>query len=443
MRESGGCVAVCDFDRDKDLDIFVGGRIVPGAYPQSPRSFLLRNVGGRFEIANDDAMPAAASIGMATGCVWSDVDGDDWMDLMIACDWGPVRCFRNRSGELEEVTHSAGLSQRTGWFNSINAGDIDNDGDTDFIVGNIGLNTKYKASPEKPELLYYGDFEGLGRKRIVEAKFENDVCLPRRGLSCSSHAMPMVRDKKPTFHEFAISSLDAIYTEEKLEEAERFEANSLESCILINDSDQNSIRFSYQPLPRMAQASPIFGSQLCDLDGDGNLDLYVVQNFYGPQRETGFFDGGISLLMTGNGKGNFRPVDADSSGLIVTRAATSVVVTDLNNDGRPDLVVGKNDSNPMTFVNTTEAERFHQVDLSDVAAGRAPIGAKIIAHYSDGTKQLHEVRAGEGYLSQNGSRLFIGLGHNDRTLVEVIVKMADGTETRQEIAAGVTQTGSR
>ena len=441
MLESGSCVAACDFDQDNDLDLFVGGRIIPGAYPENPRSFFLRNNNGKFEIANDDAMPAAESIGMVTGCVWSDVDGDNWIDLMIACDWGPVRCFKNKSGELEEVTDRSGLASRLGWYNSINAGDVDNDGDTDFVVGNIGLNTKYKASPEKPELLYYGDFEGLGRKRIVEAKYENEICLPRRGLSCSSHAMPMVREKKPTFHEFAISSLDAIYTEEKLDEADRYEANSLESGLLINQSDETGIHFEFRPLPRIAQASPIFGCQLCDFDGDGNLDLYVVQNFFGPQRETGYFDGGISLLLAGDGTGTFDAVTADVSGLIVTKAATSLVVTDLNNDKRPDLVVGKNNSSLMSFVNSSSKGKYHVANLN--AGDTTTIGSKVIAKYSDGSQQLHEIRAGEGYLSQNSNKLFIGAGSTNRSLVEVVVKAADGTETKQQISAGNVLTSSR
>ena len=435
MLESGGAVAVCDFDNDDDLDIFVAGRIIPGAYPESPRSFLLRNEEGKFEIADDIAMPGIASVGMVTGCVWSDIDGDNWSDLLLSCDWGPVRCFKNKSGKLEEVTESAGLASRLGWYNSINAGDIDNDGDTDFVVGNIGLNTKYKATPDKPELLYYGDFEGTGRKRIVEAKYEGDVCLPRRGLSCSSHAMPMVREKKPTFHEFAISSLDGIYGEEKLESSDRFEANHLESCILINESDKDGIKFEYKPLPRIAQSSPIFGCQLCDLDGDGNLDLYVVQNFYGPQRETGFFDGGISLLMRGDGAGNFMAVDAEQSGLVVTGAATGLVVADLNGDNSPDFVVGKNNASQLTFINTTTSSRFQVVDAKSGIQSGTLVGTKVFATYSDGTKQLHEIRAGAGYLSQNANRLFIGKGDKDRTLVSVVIQGSDGSETTLKIAS--------
>ena len=434
MLASGGAVAVCDFDRDSDLDVFVAGRIVPGAYPEAPRSFLLENVGGKFEIADRSTMPGIESVGMVTGCVWSDFNGDNWSDLMLTCEWGPVRCFQNKSGILQEVTESAGLASRLGWYNSINAGDIDNDGDTDFVVGNFGLNTKYKANSKKPELLFYGDFEAAGRKRIVEAKYEGDICLPRRGLSCSSHAMPMVRQKKPTFHEFAISSLDGIYGEENLQTADRYEANSLESGVLINDSDENGIKFRFRSLPRIAQASPVFGCQLCDVDGDGNLDLYVVQNFFGPQRETGFFDGGISLLLSGDGTGNFEAVEAAQSGLIVTGAATSLVVTDLDGNDSPDFVVGKNDASQMTFLNQTQASHFHVVDLRKTNESAIHVGSKVIANYSDGSSQIHEIRSGEGYLSQNAGKLFIGKGTPQRKLVDVTVQAADGSLTKLSVA---------
>ena len=447
MITSGAAVAAADFDKDGDLDLVLPGRIVPGSYPESPRSYLLRNNDGKFEDVTNEIAKGLSDVGMVTSAIWSDVDGDDWCDLLLTLDWGPVRLFKNVDGEFQDHTQQAGLDGQLGWFNSLCAGDIDNDGDTDFVVGNVGLNTKYKASDEKPELLYYGDFEGLGRKRIVEAKFENETCFPRRGLSCSSHAMPMVKEKLPTYHEFAISSLDMIYTEEKLDDATRFEANSLASGIWINQSIDSTLNFEFKPLPAVAQASPIFGSKLCDFNGDGNLDLYVVQNFYGPQRETGYMDGGVSQLFLGNGTGDFEAVRADQSGLVVTGDATSLTIADINEDSRPDFLVGKNNDKPQLFINQYSQNDVVAIKLQDLGKNNDVIGAKIVATYSDSTKQLHEVRSSESYLSQSAAVLFLGRGSQKlgRVLEQIEVKLVNGSQSvlRLNPDGSTTQAGAK
>ena len=405
MKFSGGCVSASDFDRDGDLDLFVGGRIIPGRWPESPGSTLLRNEGDHFQDVTDLLAPEARRCGLVTSAVWSDVDKDDWIDLMVTVEWGPVRLFRNETGVLVERTRACGLENRIGWYNSICSGDVDNDGDTDFFVGNFGFNSKYKASSEVPVVIYYGDFDGTGQNRIVEAKYENGVCLPRRGLSCSSHAMPMVREKLPTFHEFATADIFDIYTEEKLEDAEKFQANNLASGVLINETIDGELHFRFVPLPNIAQASAIYGCVLSDIDQDGFLDLYVVQNFYGPQRESGNVDGGISLLLRGKGNGQFEPVPAWESGLVVTKDATSLTVTDLNSDGRADFVVGKNDQPVESFLNN-RSDPANVVRVSDLVGDRQSVGARIYLELPDGSLRLHEVTAGGGYLSQSPQQIF-------------------------------------
>ena len=443
IRQSGCGVAATDFDKDGDLDIVIGGRIIPGSYPESPKTYLLENVGDKFEDATEKVAPGLSKCGMVNALVCSDVDGDGWDDLLLATEWGPVRFFKNESGKLVERTDRVGLGSHLGWYNSICGGDVDNDGDIDFVVGNIGLNTKYKATFEKPELLYYGDFEGIGRKRIVEAKYENGVCLPRRGLSCSSHAMPMIKEKTPTYHEFAISSLDSLYTETKLDEATRFEANYLESCILINESQDGEVQFRVQSLPRIAQASPIFGCQLLDVDGDGNLDVYAAQNFYGPQRETGYFDGGVSLLMKGDGTGKLATVDAATSGVVVTGDATSVTVMDLDQDSRPDILVGRNNDSPIVFNNETSGKPNHTVvDLTKHSDSGILFGTRITAKYSDGSKQLSEYRSNNGYLSQSVPQIFIGNG-TKKQLVELKIRFPNGNEKVVDLPVKQNQVSSK
>ncbi|MFT5409213.1 MAG: hypothetical protein ACI9NC_001934, partial [Verrucomicrobiales bacterium] len=242
VADSGSCVVAADYDQDGDLDLFVGGRVVPREYPTSPPSRLLRNdssnEGVQFSDVTAAVAPALRQVGMVTAALWSDADNDGDQDLLITCEWGSVKLLRNVDGKLEDATESSGVANLLGWWNGIAGGDIDADGDIDYAVANFGLNTKYHPTPDSPAVLYYGDFSGDGRMRIVEAKQTADGVLPVRGFSCSSAAIPGVTNKmgySTPFHNFATKVLDEIYTEESLTEAQRFEVNELRSGVLIND----------------------------------------------------------------------------------------------------------------------------------------------------------------------------------------------------------------
>ncbi|MCB1099061.1 MAG: VCBS repeat-containing protein [Verrucomicrobiae bacterium] len=344
IASSGSCVAAADFDQDGDLDLYVGGRIVPGRYPETPQSQLLRNdsSGGRIRFTDIAKGFGLDSTGMVTDAEWGDMNGDGWLDLVVAHDWRMVKLFTGSEGKLNE----AAMPMLTGWWNTITLADVDGNGTLDCIAGNTGLNTKYHASLEKPELLFYGDLDGTGKSQIVEAKFEGGICLPRRGYSCSSNAMPALRRKISTFHSFASKSLEAIYTESRLEKAKRYEANTLESGIFIN---QGSGTFAFSPLPRLAQAFPVFGMTAHDFTGDSFIDLYLIGNSNSPQRETGNMDGGISLLLEGKRDGTFEPVSPSISGLVVPGDAKGLAITDLNGDKRLDIVVTRNDGEIVAF----------------------------------------------------------------------------------------------
>ena len=342
LRESAGPVAVGDFDRDGDFDLFVGSRVVPGLYPTSPKSYLLKNEGGRFSV--DDS---PLEIGMVTDAIWDDVDGDSWPDLMTTTEYGAIRCFINVEGALRDATGERGLGKLLGWWNGIAAGDVDADGDVDFAVSNFGLNTKYQPSAKKPQVVFHADFSATGKKNVVEAKRSEDGgWLPVRGKSCSTSAMPHLGEKFSTFHAFASASLKEIYPESVTGNCLRLEANTLESGILLNEGGA----FQFQPLPRIAQASPGFGLAFLEVDGDGRLDLLVAQNFFGPQRETGRMAGGLSLLLRGDGAGGFVPVGPARSGISVPGDATDVGVVDLNGDGLSDVVIATNGGPVRAFV---------------------------------------------------------------------------------------------
>jgi hypothetical protein len=227
------------------------------------------------------------------------------------------------------------------------AGDIDGDGDQDLIVSNVGLNTKYKTSLEKPMTVYYGEFDESGKSHIVEVKQEGEICYPERGRSCSSNAMPFIAEKFETFHEFGLASLNDIYGDEKLATATKFEANTFEHAVFVNDG---SGKFLFRPLPRISQIAPSHAVVLSDIDSDQDLDIVMGQNFFGPQSETGRYDGGLSQILENNGAGEFKPMLPVKSGLIVREAATAVFVGDINNDQKPDIAVSTNNGPTRIFL---------------------------------------------------------------------------------------------
>jgi hypothetical protein len=429
-RTSGSAAAACDFDRDGDLDLFIGGRVIPGQYPLAPPSRLLRNDRGRFIDVTQALAPELAQTGLVTGAVWSDADGDGWLDLVVTHEWGPVKLFRNDRGRLVDQTRAAGLDALLGWWNGIAARDLNGDGAMDYVVTNFGLNTKYHASEKNPALLFYGDFDGSGHMQLVEAEYEGNTLFPVRGKSCSTHAMPFLGGKFPTFKSFAIASLETIYTPECLEKAQRFEATTFESGVLLNDGTG---KFTFHALPHLAQASPSFGVALTEINGDGNADLYLVQNFFSPQVETGRMDGGLSLLLAGNGDGTFRPIEPAQSGLVVPGDAKSLVVTDLNGDLWPDFVVGVNDDQAMAFEHQGQmGARVLEVRLKGPKGNPTAIGARVTVYPDQGVRQTAEVHAGSGYLSQPTPALTFGLW-SAHLIDRIEVRWPDGSQSTHQV----------
>ena len=414
-RESSSVVCAGDFDGDGKLDLFVGGRVIPGRWPEAPQSQLLHNEGGKFKDVIDDVAPGLRRIGMATSAIWSDVDGDGKLDLMVTLEWGAPHYLHNENGKLVDRSREAGLLDYTGWWNGIAARDLDGSGHISFVVTNFGLNNKYHASLAHPTQLYYGDFDGTGNRQIVEAEFEDETLFPVRGRSCSSRAMPILKEKFKTYKDWALAPLDVIYDKPKLETALHFQATTLESGVLLNDGTG---RFKFKPLPHLAQIFPAYGCVLTDVAGDGIADLYMVGNFFGPQVETGRMDGGLTLLLKGNGDGTFKEIWPAESGLVIPGDSKSLVTLDLNGDGWPDFVIGKNDEKPEVYerqLNIPLPIRPYpkieplRVRLKGPAGNPTCIGARVTVELENGKKQTDEVRAGGGYLSQSTATLTFGL----------------------------------
>jgi len=425
--ESSITAVAGDLDGDGDLDLFIGSRSIPGQYPETPRSRLLRNDGGRFVDVTSDVAPGLERVGLVTSALWSDANGDGRQDLLVTLEWGPVALFLNTGGQLADATKQAGLADRLGWWNSVTGVDLDHDGDMDYIAMNVGLNTKYGTpSAKKPSLLYYGDMEDNGRKRLIEAKMDKKGGLvPVRGKSCSTHCMPMLGKKFPTYRAFAASVLPEIYTEQRLANAEQFKATTFESGALINDGDGH---FTFHPLPRFAQAAPGYGVVAADIDADGRVEVVAVQNMFTREPETGLWRGGIGVILEYGANGVFRVEPASETGFVVDGDAKGLTLCDLDSDNRPDLVVCQNDGKLLAWKNQGDGQPLFSVHLNGSPGNRNGIGARIIAHYTDGTVRAAEMTAGNGSLSQSQPVVYFNTADTPIKILEI--RWPDGETTK-------------
>lgn len=339
---SGLCVAGADMDKDGDMDLFVGGRVVPGKYPFAPRSYLLLNNGGRFADATGTVGPELESPGMVSSAVWMDYDADGWEDLVVTGEWMTVRVYRNESGKLKDMTGPLGLDKYTGWWQSLAAADLDGDGDKDLVAGNLGLNSKFTASEQEPLTVYCHDFDNSGTLDIVLGYYNTGTCYPVRGRTCSSQQMPVIREKFPTYHEFASSSLQQVYGA-ALNEALGYKANELRTGIFINTGKG----FEFRALPAEAQFSMVFGIIPEDFDRDGQMDLLMAGNFWVPEVETGRNDAGIGLYLKGSGKGTFAPVKSLQSGFLAPKDVRDLAMIIM--DEVPFVLVANNNDAVQVF----------------------------------------------------------------------------------------------
>lgn len=336
---SGSCAAASDFDRDGDVDLFVGNRFIPQRYPHSGASTLLLN--------GESVTSRPLDLGLVTDALWADVNGDGWQDLVVATEWGPVRILLNENGQLRDTTDDCQLAPYTGWWNRVAAADLDADGDLDLLATNLGLNTKYHATPKSPVAIYAGDFGENGTLRIVEAANKKGQLLPVRGKSCSTHAMPHLAEKFPTFHAFAAANLTDIYSKEGLDKALSREAVHLASSVFLNDGKG---RFQVAPLPPLAQLAPGFGIVLKDLDGDQHIDAFIAQNFYHSQRETGRMNAGLGVFLNGRGDGSFDAVWPKASGLTLRDDCRGAAL--LRTSADPVIIVAVNSGRPQVWKHT-------------------------------------------------------------------------------------------
>ncbi|MBZ9730074.1 VCBS repeat-containing protein [Salegentibacter sp. JZCK2] len=317
MYTSGSRVYAEDFDNDGDLDLFVGGRLVPGEYPTPASSYLLENRSEegtvKFVNVTPQKAPDFENLGLVTSASWTDIDNDGWKDLIVVGEWMPIKIFKNDRGDFIDISRQLGFDDTNGWWFSIKEGDFDNDGDMDFIIGNLGLNYKYQANPGQTFDVYLNDFDGNGTKDIVLSYFNDGEKFPVRGRECSSQQMPGIKDKFEDYTSFSTANLEDIYTEKRLENALHYQVKSFASVYIENQGDG----FKIHKLPVEAQISNINQILVEDFDKDGNLDALIAGNLYASEVETPRADAGIGLLLKGDGQGKFEPVKARESGFFM------------------------------------------------------------------------------------------------------------------------------
>ncbi|HHM20773.1 MAG TPA: hypothetical protein ENJ20_02010 [Bacteroidetes bacterium] len=312
MPSTGFVVKTADFDKDGDQDIFVGGGTQPGRYPYASRSYLLRFDRQRLKYMDVTAevAPDLENPGLVKDAVWTDLNNDGFPDLVVVGEWMPVGIYINNKGRLENRSAQYGTDNLKGWWYSIAAADIDNDGDEDFIVGNLGENGKFHATAKKPFRVFASDFDKNGTCDVVLSKEYKGKLVPTRGRQCSSEQMPFIKEKFPTFKDFANAGVEDILGKENLNAALKLEVTTFSSVLLINNGDT----FAPRHLPNEAQIAPVNGIICDDFDNDGNKDLLIAGNNFDAEVETPRYDAGTGLVLKGDGTGHFQPVLCTESG---------------------------------------------------------------------------------------------------------------------------------
>ncbi|GAA4236689.1 VCBS repeat-containing protein [Postechiella marina] len=333
---SGSVVEKADFDNDGDLDLFIGGRLTPKKYPDPTSSKILENKKGYFVDVTKKVAKGLNDLGLVTSANWVDINKDNRLDLVIVGEWMPISVFiQNKNGKFSKQKMD-GLNNTEGWYYSIKSADFDLDGDMDLVVGNLGLNYKYKASKESPFQVHSFDFDKNGVKDIVLSYYEHGQVYPVRGRSCSLEQMPSLGKKFPTFESFGDSNLNTIYGKD-LDKALNLKAYTFASVYIENIDGQS---FKQHKLPQLSQVSSINNILIDDFDADENLDILVSGNLYSSEIETPRNDASIGLFLKGDGKNNFKAVPVNKSGFYVPFDSKSMEKIQVGNSHA--VIVGNN-----------------------------------------------------------------------------------------------------
>jgi hypothetical protein len=425
---SVGPLALADVDADGDLDLFVGGRVVPTAYPFAPSSRLFRNVSGQFELDGSNTQ-RLARVGMVSSALFSDLDGDGDPDLLLALEWGPLKLFRNEDGKFAEAGSAVGLGELRSRWNGLATGDFDGDGRLDIIATSWGRNTRYRMTAERPLLLYYSDFDQNGSLDLLHGRAGADGRIyPLDSRARLRSGIPYTLLRIPSAEQYARATLRAVVGPE-LEGARTKAATSFDHVLLLNRGPE----FELVTLAAEAQLAPAYYAGVADFDGDGHEDVFLSQNFFPTAEETAPYAAGRGLWLRGNGAGLLDPVPGHLSGILVYGDQRGAGLSDFNADGRVDLVVTQNGSQTKLFSND-RAEPGLRVRLVGQPANPDAVGAVMRIVYADRLGPAREIQAGSGYWSQNGAVQVMGLAAKP---LAVWVRWPGGIETETSVPEGV------
>ena len=415
---SAGAMALGDIDGDGDLDLFVAGQMNPGHYPEPATSRLFRNDKGTFVLVQE-----LKDAGLVNGAVFSDLNGDGRPELVLACEWGPLKVFRISNGVLTEM--DSGLGKYRGWWQGVTAGDFDGDGLMDLAASNWGRNTPYQASIRDEIRIFFGDFSGSGWSDGVEAYVEGGRVVPRSDLDTLARALPWLRQRFPTHHDFARASIADVLGP-RISQAKELRVNWPESTVFLNRGDH----FEAHILPLEAQFAPSFGVSAADFDGDGREDLILAQNFFAVEPHVSRFDAGRGLWLRGNGDGTFQTVSSQESGIAVYGEGRAVAACDYDGDGRIDVCLGQNGEQTKLYHNECGRAglrvRLHAGPENPNAIG-ATLRPVLASNQFGPAREIH---AGTGWLSQDSAVQVLSRANEIKALW---VRWPGGRITRTEV----------
>jgi hypothetical protein len=427
-----GPVVTGDIDGDGRLDVFAGGRVIPGKYPEPAPSRIYRN--GEIDAAMSEKLKA---VGLVNGAVFSDLNGDGQPELILACEWGPVRVFEFKEGKINELTTNLGLAEYTGWWMGVTTGDFDGDGRQDIVAGNWGLNSSYhQPTRERPLALYYSDLDGNGSVDLIEAYVDPQLGkeVERRDMAYLSTGLPLLRTRFKNHAAFSEADFPSVLGEPPAR-VPHVTANTLATMVFLNRTN----RFMAVPLPDEAQFAPVFGINVADMDGDGNDDIFLAQNFFATRLEEPRLDAGRGLWLRNDGHGHFSAVPGQESGVIIYGEQRGSATGDYDEDGRVDLVVTQNNGATKLFHNE-RAKPGLRVRLQGPPQNPYGIGAAVWLSFGSRHGPAREIHGGSGYWSQDSLMPVLGMPESPTA---INVRWPGGKLTTQAVPAGATSISVR
>jgi hypothetical protein len=341
-QQSGSCVVPIDFDNDGDLDLFVGSRVVPGRYPETPENLLLQNDGkGQFQNVINTIAPELKSIGMVTDAVTIDIDKDGKPELVICGEWMGIEVFHINNGKLQRVqTESASWK---GWWNRLLAVDLDKDGDLDIVAGNWGTNSQIKGTVEQPVTMYYGDFDGNGYVDPLLCYYIGGKSYPVASRDELTDQIVSMRQRFPTYDSYAQTTIEDILSPEQLASATVLTATHFATTWFENVDG----KLLPHELPAEAEFSPVCAIASDDFNGDGNPDIFLAGNIDQVRIKIGRMDANYGTLLAGDGKGHFSYVPQRKSGLQIKGCVKDALILPVN--GQKHMLLGINNQATITL----------------------------------------------------------------------------------------------